>query len=166
MLHITGLFSVNCCGWMTVFSTVCKLKQLKNSSTADKNMITLIFMDLFWSRGWGISALEGRGVDCRIKGHLAEKRWQIDMVLLLYQDQRRDIQWNIAFAWEISQGRRLYFIVYPWKYRYSHLITKYNTCIILLGRKILEEFILRITLAAGVIFSHIDQALLGVNGPV
>ena len=59
---------------MTVFSTVCKLNQLKNSNTDDKNMITLISMDLFWIKGWGISALEGRGVDCRIKGHLADNQ--------------------------------------------------------------------------------------------
>ena len=61
----------------------------------------------------------------------------------------------------ISRGLRLYFTVYP-DSSHNTDILNHNSCIVLLGRAILKELILRIVLAAGALFSSILPALLGV----
>ena len=54
----------------------------------------------------------------------------------------------------ISRGLRLYFTAYP-DLSHNTDILNYNSSIVLPGRAILEELILRIALAAGAIFSSI-----------
>ena len=72
-------------------------------------------------------------------------------VLYLYCDERMDIQWNLAWAqgksrgkaWGISQGLRLYFIVFPDSSHNSGILN-FKSSIDLPGRSILEELIFRI----------------------
>ena len=61
----------------------------------------------------------------------------------------------------ISLGLRLYFTVYP-DLSHNTDILNYNLSIVLPGRAVLEELILRIALAAWAIFSSILPVLPGV----
>ena len=65
----------------------------------------------------------------------------------------------------ISQGLRLYFTVYP---NMSHRtdILNYNYSIVLPGRVILKELIIRIALSAGAIFSSTLPVELDLYGRI
>jgi hypothetical protein len=73
-------------------------------------------------------------------------------ILYLYCDERRDVRWNIAWAWGklqgVFQGLRLFFIVFPdWSNNTD--ILNYNSSIDLPWISVLEELILRIALTTG-----------------
>ena len=75
------------------------------------------------------------------KSNLTLKEIFLFQILYLYYDKRRDIWWNIAWVQGKSRGQS------PWDF----------PSIVLPGRAILEELIVRIGLAAGAIFSRIGQ---------
>ena len=78
--------------------------------------------------------------------------------LYLYYGQRRDIQWNIAWAEGKSGGRSLRDFPRAQPIIQTCLIPKrYTSSIVLPGRAILEQLILCIGLAAGAIFPRSSQ---------
>ena len=82
----------------------------------------------------------------RCSGELWSKN--VFLILYLYYDERRDIQWNIGGAWGISCGLRLYFIIFP-DSSHNTDILNYRSSIGLSGRSIWEELLLRIAPTAG-----------------
>ena len=78
----------------------------------------------------------------------ASIRFTTEIWLYLYCDERRDIQWNLAWARGISRGLRLYFIVYPDSIHNTDILN-YKSSIDIPGRSILEELILCIASTTG-----------------